>query len=784
MKPSARLLRFFLCTAFAMLAASAAARPGDLDLFFNPTGEGSGVPGMVFDVPSDGMNVLYKIALLPDGRIAGVAFSSGYALTGWLPDGSLDPAFGEGGVARPGVQLGLMTGMAVQQDGKILVSGVTGVSGLALRFRSNGTVDRSFGEDGTVMLDMPDAVTYASSLAVMNDGRIVVGGTVTQNEIGASSRPRLWRLLADGSPDQTFGSAGGVTLSGPGNISQIAIQPDGKIVAAGPDRVADEDVWLGRVNTDGSLDSTFKGGGRFLVPFPVSNHGGDSIKVALQSDGKILMAGDFTVDQLNFDFYAARFNNDGSSDSGFGAGGRVTAYITSGRDALNAVSVQADGKVLLAGTSGAGEAVLVRYLTDGTQDNGFGIGGVARFPIPASQGDAQSIAVLPDGKILLGGNAFPGNRVVLMRISGVSLPESLSGEWPAGTPLKSGGTVNLGTVLRGDPAGLQTTVTLRNTGPAPLTNFSAVMGGPGAAQFALLSPLPAVLNSGESVALKVGFLSTSEVAGFAAGLTIETGDPGLGDFLIVLRGETQSPVSTLTVRDGREVIGNNATLEFGPALATHPITKTLTLRSTGNIDLLLQGISLGATGTPGDFTVTPPETDVLSPGASATFDLTFTPAGTGPRTARLRIASTDTFQFPYEITLTGSLVAGIDAWRLTHFGTLLNEGDAADFSDPDGDGIVNLMEYATLTNPNAPDPRAPGEVALSGNLMEYTFIRPAGAADQLIYSMEWSLSPEGPWGGVAPLTVLSNDGARQRVRFSLSVVNSPRRFVRLRVERK
>ena len=96
--------------------------------------------------------------------------------------------------------------------------------------------------------------------------------------------------------------------------------------------------------------------------------------------------------------------------------------------------------------------------------------------------------------------------------------------------------------------------------------------------------------------------------------------------------------------------------------------------------------------------------DTLAPGASTTFPVTFTPSGQGTRTARLRIASTDSLNPPHEITLTGTLANALESWRHTHFGSFENTGDAADLSDPDHDGIPNLLEFATLTHPLSSGP--------------------------------------------------------------------------------
>ncbi|HWB05333.1 MAG TPA: choice-of-anchor D domain-containing protein [Verrucomicrobiales bacterium] len=788
MKFPSRFRRFFRCAVLCVLTASATARPGDLDIFFNPTGEGV-MPGMVISAPSNPPNQLYKIVPLPDGKIIGMGHAFGNALFRWLPDGSLDPAFGDGGVARHVLEdFPYLDELAVQADGKILLTGHH-TSGGVQRFLPDGSLDPSFGNGGTIMLNFSETRGQAGSLAIMSDGRILAGGHISRKPNYGAFHPRIWRMLPDGSLDPAFGDAGGVTLSEPGYITDLAVQPDGKVVitGTGPQGVG---AWLGRLDADGAMDALFEGGGRTAVAMPQYVVSG-STRLVLQSDRRIFVAGEISVVEETA-FFVNRFNHDGSRDFSFNGSGHVTTNVSSDIDFLQALSLQADGKVLLAGMldifSGSPEAVIVRYLIDGSLDTGFGKGGIAKFPMPGDGGIIETMTVLPEGKILLGGFAFkrpqPAN-ILLMRVSGISLTESLSGEWPAGKPLKSGGTVELGTVLRGDPAGRETTFTLRNTGPAPLTNLSAVIGGPGASRFTLLSALPSVLNSGESMTLKAGFHSGFEVSRFAATLTIKTGDPGIEDFLIVLRGETQSPVATLTVLDGGITIAANATVDFGPALATHPVTRTFTVKNTGNIDLLIQGFTLGTAGTPRDFTLSAPEPCLLASGASTIFPVTFIPGGAGARTARLRIASTDTLNFPYEILLAGRRAVGIDAWWLTHFGTLRREGDAADQSDPDHDGVVNLVEYATLTEPDVPNP-SPGELTADIDMMSYTFTQSVEALDYVHFSVDWSDSMLGPWNSTDPLVhgVKSDDGSRQSVTLTFYAGGLHRLFLRLKVTRK
>jgi uncharacterized delta-60 repeat protein len=177
---------------------------------------------------------------------------------------------------------------------------------------------------------------------------------------------------AAGALDPYFGNGGIVTTSvsiaaNPDNVNEYArsmvIQSDGKIIVVG-----DGDpgcYYIARYNTNGSLDTDFGVDGQIITESPAK-------VVALQSDGKILVAGTWTNGgAVNGDFSIVRYNPDGTLDLSFGSGGKVLTDIASNSvDAVAAITVQADGKILLSGGS-SGSGVLVRYNTDGTLDTGF-----------------------------------------------------------------------------------------------------------------------------------------------------------------------------------------------------------------------------------------------------------------------------------------------------------------------------------------------------------------------------------------------------------------------------
>ena len=209
-----------------------------------------------------------------------------------------------------------------------------------------------------------------------------------------------------GGLDITFGT-GGVFTDSAGEFNNsgtsgdvVAVQSDGKIIAAGTIGFAAGTV---RLNTNGTLDSSFGTGGTVTINFPGSNEGpAQVIGVAIQADGKIVVG----ISNLNADanplFILARLNPDGSLDTSFGSGGVVETQIGPfGSAAASVFALQSDGKILLAGSS-----AMARYNTTGQLDGTFGSGGIAAI----AAASPTAMALQPDGKILIAaGGALPAS---------------------------------------------------------------------------------------------------------------------------------------------------------------------------------------------------------------------------------------------------------------------------------------------------------------------------------------------------------------------------------------
>ncbi|MDB5872770.1 MAG: hypothetical protein JWQ07_2212 [Ramlibacter sp.] len=245
--------------------------------------------------------------------------------------------------------------LELQADGKILLLGRTANDFALVRLNGDGTPDAGFGGDGKAIADF-GGNDRAMAIALEADGRLLVAGSTLDSGY-LTGNFALARFGADGSLE------GQVTIDmGMDNdaCDSVAVQADGKIVLAGR---SGYEFAVARLNADGSLDTSFDGDGKATVNVEDSEAYAHSM--VIQGDGKILLAG-----VANNQFALARLNADGSPDAGFGNGGVIRSSIF-GIYTGYGVALQADGKILLAGT-GSNDFVLIRYNANGTVDTTFG----------------------------------------------------------------------------------------------------------------------------------------------------------------------------------------------------------------------------------------------------------------------------------------------------------------------------------------------------------------------------------------------------------------------------
>ena|GEM_PF-5943753 len=221
-------------------------------------------------------------------------------------------------------------------------------------------------------------------MVVQDSGKIVVGGRA----FSLCSPPGFFgafaRLNADGSLDSSFGNAGRTILSFQSVVSRIALQPDGKIVGAGVKRelIAGDDVLVLRLDANGFLDSSFGAGTGFVTNHFFADDG--ALAVALQPDGKIVVAGFRERNGTLNDWAVLRYDSSGSLDTPFAGTGYVITDMggcCTGGDFANAVAVQSDGKIVVGGR-GFPVSRMARYLPGGQLDSSFGSGGRLNVPAP------------------------------------------------------------------------------------------------------------------------------------------------------------------------------------------------------------------------------------------------------------------------------------------------------------------------------------------------------------------------------------------------------------------
>ena len=377
------------------------ATDGSLDSSF-------GVGGKVTTQFEDVLQAISGVTIQSDGKIVAAASACGYfGVVRYNADGSLDTGFGDGGESTA-VGCGSAASVALQSDGQIVALGNVVVTQgdtndiAVARFNTDGSLDSSFATDGIATLGFPGGVNYAYSVATQADGKLVVTGYVDDANF------TLVRYNSDGSLDASFGNDGEAILhfdDGWGAATSVAIEADGKIVVAGYAWTDSSystyyDFAVARFNADGSLDTGFGTDGVVTTDF---NGGNDyAYGLAIQPDGKIVVAGYAADGSTGDDFALARYNTDGSLDTGFGSGGKVTTDFAGGNDHASSVVIQSDGKIVAAGYAADGSThndfALARYDANGSLDTAFGTGGKVTTDFAGGNDQASSVAIQPDGR--------------------------------------------------------------------------------------------------------------------------------------------------------------------------------------------------------------------------------------------------------------------------------------------------------------------------------------------------------------------------------------------------
>jgi len=486
---------------------------GALDPSFGTGGRATFGFGLGADV-TDRIN---DAVVQPDGKIVMVGSvevvngTDDFAIMRLNPDGSPDLAFGAGGVrivplepyfntpSRPSEDVA--NAVALLPDGRIVVAGsyhdpaerevIDGVvtnNGMlcaVVVLKADGTIDTAFGRSGRFLFGRN---SFATDVAVRPDGRIVVVGTAeadTGVPTGADIvvhrlRPDR-RLTAAESPlDQTFGTAGSVVVAynfgdtRDEAATAVALQPDGKIVIAGTmdSAIGDYDAVVIRLNADGSRDNSFDGNAlrRLALNFGGSNND-RGLGVAVQPDGRIVLTADATL-ATGRAVAVARFGANGTPDASFGSGGVKRIDLAMSDDGLAhlPVALDANGRILIAAATSTGFYV-ARMDASGALDPAFGTGGSTTVTFPGIDRDngIGAIMLQSDGRILVTGFVdVPG------RADDFAAARLLGAAAPVNPDPPAGGSGGGVLAISGSPDG-----SVRVLGPGGSVTTVSPFGSPG-----------------------------------------------------------------------------------------------------------------------------------------------------------------------------------------------------------------------------------------------------------------------------------------------------------------
>jgi len=340
--------------------------------------------------------------------------------------GDLDPTFGVGGMLMTDINRStdIANAVAVQADGKLVVVGqaykhndYSGEDFVVTRYNTDGTLDTTFGRGGKVRTDFPGLAAVPSAVVIQPDGKIVVAGGAFPLFTFAGNF-EVVRYNSNGSLDTSFGNGGIVTTTFPeGSYAfDVALQPDGKIIAAGtvfvdfiPGESSDTDFALARYNPDGTPDATFGNGGQVSTDF--LGFEDDAFSVLIQPDGKIVAVGSANDPATFYDFAAVRYFSNGTIDTTFGVAGKVRPdFGDQNFDRARSAALQPDGRIVAAGfaisqNGGVQNFAVARYTSNGILDTTFSGDGKTQIDFGNCCQSATKLLLQSDGKIIAVGGS-------------------------------------------------------------------------------------------------------------------------------------------------------------------------------------------------------------------------------------------------------------------------------------------------------------------------------------------------------------------------------------------
>jgi uncharacterized delta-60 repeat protein len=431
---------------------------------------------------------------LSSGKLMVVASSSSPAaiyIARYNENGTIDTTFGTSGVVTQRVEVGITVQDAFwYDDGRVVVAGSSnlGTRPMSLfRFNASGSLDQTFGLKGYAAIRIGNIFTRANAVIAIPGGKLVVAGVVYD---GVTNEFLVARLNANGTLDKTFNSAGSLSLdlgASDAAATCLAVQPDGKIVAAGAKALGvDGDTSIVRINTNGRLDTSFGSSG--VVDITSFGLVSTAIGVHIREDAKILIGGSFYTAINEGHYYSARLTSTGALDGGFGTSG-ISSFVRNGLDICTGSAVQTDGSLVLCGS---------------TQDLPRTDFSLVRFSSPAAKLGVFAGASTAEVDRLSNGEAFVFPHV----------------------PVGSMGTPQ--------------TFTVKNEGSLDITSFTNLVGSTGqGGDFTFdMSGVPATLAAGATATFTVVFAPTAEGTRTTSAIFNSVGQ--LNTYSVLMRGFTQT----------------------------------------------------------------------------------------------------------------------------------------------------------------------------------------------------------------------------------------------------
>ena len=353
----------------------------------------------------------------PDSNVGVLRYNS---------DGTLDQDFGTGGVIIYDGGKGKDSGrsVAIDMDEKIILTGYTYNGNdydlMLMRLNTDGTRDQSFGTEGIVLYDNANRNNYGRGIALQPDQKIVVTAKSTED---STSLAMVLRYLSDGTLDPSFGVNGvSVYEGGEGNdgFRDLAIQSDEKIVVAGYTRTTEGfEILTGRFNMDGNLDSSFGTDGIARYNGGYGNAGARGVTIL--SDGRIIVSGS-NDNGTDLDLVLLAYRSDGSLDNGFGTDGVVAYDGGKGDDNGRRLALQQNDRIVVTGNTSNGndyDTLILSYHSNGTIDTAFGRGGVSIIRLGHGNDWGEAVAIQSDQNIVVaGGVDNEQDEIFTMRVIG------------------------------------------------------------------------------------------------------------------------------------------------------------------------------------------------------------------------------------------------------------------------------------------------------------------------------------------------------------------------------